>query len=73
VKNISKLFQPKTLKWGEEYLYIETPPRPRAQALPDKMSRVIFLAYDVCPAFVIVRNGSSKRWRCPRHHLFTEE
>ena len=62
-----KLKRPVTLKEGTAYLWQEN-----GDSQGDPSSQpVILVAYDACPAFVIVRDEGGKRWRCPREVLFT--
>jgi hypothetical protein len=64
MKNDFRLIRTSTFVDGEEYLLKDR--------LEDKpaLAPVTFVAYDPCPAFVIVRN-SSGRQRCLRDDLFT--
>jgi hypothetical protein len=65
--------RPKTLSIGVQYLFLDVPVINGIQPKPETMSLVNFEAYDVCPAFAIVRNGSGKRWRCERSLLFIHQ
>jgi hypothetical protein len=73
VKSKNNLIRPKTFDPGRQYLYIELPACLGTFLLPLKRYRVNFEAYDVCPAFIIVKNGSGERWRCARERLFIPE
>ena len=63
MENDFRLIHPSTFVDGEEYLLKD--------GLEDKpdLVPVAFVAYDPCPVFVIVRNGSGRQ-RCLRDDLF---
>jgi hypothetical protein len=70
MKSNQYLIRPNTFHAGDQVLHLESPPYNATLAKPVKITPVLFVAYDVCPAFIIVRNGSGKHWRCPRDQLF---
>jgi hypothetical protein len=57
------LIRPNTFVDGEDYLLEEQ--------FGDGLVQVTFIAYDPCPAFVIVRKGSGRQ-RCLRDDLFID-
>ena len=58
--------RPDTFEAGGEYLRAERLRAPLASAFIP----VRFVAYDPCPAFVIVRGPDGVRRRCPRAELY---
>jgi hypothetical protein len=56
-----RLTRPASLQVGGEYLL-------QARGVPF-LEHVRFIAYDPCPAFVIVSSGANRR-RCPRDDIF---
>lgn len=56
--------RPPTFQDGKDYFYW-----PKGEIYP---TRVTFVAYDPCPAFIIVRY-KDKRLRCSQEDLFTVE
>jgi hypothetical protein len=62
----SNLSQPYTLEYGGSYVRavqgIESP--------GPAFAPVRFVAYDACPAFVIVRGEDGVKRRCPRAEIF---
>ncbi len=60
-----ELIRPKSLEGGAVYLRVEKSVN-SVQPIP-----VTIIAYDVCPAFVIVREDES-RIRCPREEIFEQ-
>lgn len=69
--SICYLSRPKTFQVGTQYLFLEHPSYSPSYVQQVRMSHVEFEAYDVCPALIIVRNGSGERFRCQRDQLFT--
>jgi hypothetical protein len=61
-----KLMRPDTFVTGETY-YLSN--KNETSQVSDLVS-IKFIAYDACPAFVIVSNGNGKI-RCPRDDVFT--
>lgn len=57
-----RLARPASLEVGGEYLL-------QARGLPF-LEHVCLIAYDPCPAFVIIVSGARRR-RCPRDDIFT--
>lgn len=64
--NRPDLIPPETFTPGASYLWQARHTRGRVRALLP----VLFLAYDPCPAFVIVQNREGVRVRCPRAELY---
>lgn len=64
------LIRPTTFRTGRDYLYQGDAPTSEEYGLPVNMTPVHFVAYDACPAYVIVKNGGGKRWRCLRDQIF---
>jgi hypothetical protein len=63
MENDFRLIRPSTFDDGEEYLL-----KKQSEGEPG-LVLVTFIAYDACPAFVIIRNCSG-RLRCLRDDLF---
>lgn len=61
-----ELTRPYTLERGKRYLRGENGKAGEGASLQP----VIFVAYDPCPALVVVQNGDGRRWRCPRDEIF---
>ena len=57
---------PETLEEGKIYLYCRQS-KNKAEQSP---VTITVLAYDNCPALVIVRDQYGKRWRCLRDEIF---
>jgi hypothetical protein len=64
-----KLSRPKTLVEGKRYLRREDAKSGRCPTFHP----VVFISYCACPAFVIVREGEGRKWRCLREEIFTLE
>lgn len=62
----NQLVHPDTLYEGGTYYYLERPSNGK-QAEP---ILVTLLAYDNCPATVVVCSPEGHTWRCPRERLF---
>jgi len=60
---------PDTLHEGEIYHYIE---QINDSSEPPPI-HVTLLAYDNCPALVIVANQKGRKWRCPRERLLADQ
>lgn len=64
------LIRPTTFRTGRAYLYLGVGSTSEEHALPSNMIPVHFIAYDACPAYIIVKNGGGERWRCLRDQIF---
>lgn len=65
-----KLVRPNTFQRGIPYFYSDETQAPGSFVNPRKMTPIRFVTYDVCPAYIIVKNGSGERWRCPRDNIY---
>ena len=64
------LVRPWTLEFYERYIRIERP-----AIFTNPISNTVrFIAFDPCPAFVIVQNSEGIKFRCPREetYLYTD-
>lgn len=67
---IPNLTRPTTFQTGRAYLCLDDLSTSEELALPLNMIPVYFIAYDVCPAYVIVKNGRGERRRCLRNQIY---
>lgn len=58
--------RPDTLHEGDTYYYIEQ----SINGGEPQTSIVTLLAYDTCPALVIVASQDGRKWRCPQERLY---
>jgi hypothetical protein len=64
---IQTLTRPENLQVGNRYLHRT----PRTVLSEPACTPVILLAYDACPALVIVRDPDGRRLRCPREEIYS--
>jgi hypothetical protein len=67
--NTIRLIHPSTFEEGRDYHFRER----QTDTCASSMAPVMFIRYDPCPAFIIVRDDKGKKRRCLREDLFVQE
>jgi hypothetical protein len=60
------LIQPETLDISRKYLRLDRP----GSRIDPVINTITFIAYDSCPAFVVVQDLVGIKFRCPRDEIY---
>jgi hypothetical protein len=71
VLTAANLIRPATLEFSKQYLRLERP-EIKGNPIPNPVK---FIAFDPCPACIIVQDLDGIKFRCPRNeiYLYTEQ